>query len=202
MRRCVGNWQFYSQAKGGLLCLAKGAVLQFQETLGAGECKKKKHKKRNKSLDVAPAQFAVTEDGAVPKSPPSIMTQTAGLLFSSARGILGSWAVQKPTASQSEPRICADSHTEVDSNRGRLIRTRSLDVVPENMVNKVPPCPPPPPPHPPQNSLARKTAVLPPQIYTSTKRSSGSYGHPTKKTSGQHRAFDFSGKYGKQVKVG
>ena len=190
---------FSSHFRGNTL-LIDTEVLVFQDPLVSVESKKKKHKRRSKCLE--PALPPAVASDTSPQAPPSMVTYTAGLLFSSARGMLDSWMVKKPAGCQSEPDIpVASSETNAPKAAVSLVRARSLSGEEEYRKDKAAPPPPPPPPRP-QNGWAKRVPTPPPTNFSEGRRNVGCNGtHSPRKPGAQNSLFSF-GKYGKQVKVG
>ena len=88
-----------------------------------------------------------------PDSPVSLTSRTAGLLFFSARGLLGGlsnpWKARKTPASYVESVPSEGScfgGVETGKKAACMTRAKSVELVPEKTASKKPPPPPPPPP--------------------------------------------------------
>lgn len=142
------------------------------------ESKKKRNRKRKGSStpDHEPPHYCPSN--ADSSSPASFVSRTAGLLFSSARGLLSGfhnpWKPKKPSSVHSDPVLSVrteENHMSDVSARLKqpaITRARSLDSVPEETATKRLAPPPPPPPLPPEFGVVFKR---PPDCYYSKKGS-------------------------------
>ncbi|KAM7435877.1 hypothetical protein ABFA07_014262 [Porites harrisoni] len=137
-------------------------------TFNTSDSKKKRHRKRKGSStpELLPDSPSYETSNGPEPSPEShssaeaprsagVVSRTAGLLFSSARGFFGGlhnpWKQSKPSTVRSDPNISARSELNQASkslprpNNPGLSRAKSLELVPENTsIQK--PAPPPPAP--------------------------------------------------------
>lgn len=144
----------------------------------SSESKKKRNRKRKGSSSPDHEPHPDHPSSADPPSPASFVSRTAGLLFSSARGLLSGfhnpWKPKKPSSVHSDPVLSVraeENHLSDDSARLKqpaITRARSLDSVPEETAAKRLSAPPPPPPLPPEFGVVFKR---PPDCYYSKKGS-------------------------------
>lgn len=142
------------------------------------ESKKKRNRKRKGSNSPDHEPPPDHPSSADSPSPASFVSRTAGLLFSSARGLLSGfhnpWKPKKPSSVHSDPVLSVraeENHTSDVSARLKhpaITRARSLDSVPEETATKRLSTPPPPPPPPPEVGVVFKR---PPDCYYSKKSS-------------------------------
>lgn len=148
------------------------------DPLNPSESKKKRNRKRKGSStpDHEPPPDRPSSTNS--PSPASFVSRTAGLLFSSARGLLSGfhypWKPKKPSSVHSDPGLSVRTEeTHMNGCSARLkqpaiTRAKSLDSVPEETAAKRLLPPPPPPPIPPEFGVVFKR---PPDCYYSKKGS-------------------------------
>lgn len=147
--------------------------MSFQaEPFNSNDSKKRRNRKRKVSSLEPPSDSTSCADTP---SPGSFLSRTAGLLFSSARGLFGSfhnpWKLKKPSTVHSDPILSTRSGDSLVRETERLrhpvlLRARSLDSVPEETPSQRLAPPPTPPPLSPEFGVVFKR---PPDCYYSKK---------------------------------